>query len=365
MDTSDPNISFNQHGVCKYCENLYPIYVKNFSRSQEEIDHKIKTAAEFIKKRAGQSKYHCVLGMSGGVDSSYTANFIVEKMNLKPLIIHFDNGWNAPIADENIRKIVKKLNLDMITYAIDWHEFKDLQRSFLYASVLDIEMLTDNAIYGALIKFAKEYKIRCIVSGENFSTESGLPKAWRWEKIDAKNIKAIHHSYGTRALKSFPLYGAKKFIFDRIFSGIYYFYPLNIINYSKATAMQSMKKKFDWAYYGGKHYESIFTKFYQAYILPVKFGIDKRRAYLSSLIRNREISRTDALNEMLKPPYDPVALKQDFEYIIKKLEFTETEFNEIMTLPPVAHKAYHSSEHILATIKKLANLLKLKKGVFA
>lgn len=365
MDTTDPSLSFNENNICRYCEELNPVYQKNFSRTPQQIDTELQAAAGSIKKRAGHAKYHCLLGLSGGVDSSFTADLIVEKMKLNPLIVHFDNGWNSTVAVENIKKIITRLKLDMISYVIDWDEFKDLQRSFLRASVVDIEMLTDNAIYGALIKIAKKHGIKCIVSGENFATESGLPSAWRWEKLDAKQVRAIHHQYGTRKLKSFPLYGPGKFIFDRAFSGIYYFYPLNIIQFNKTQAVEYIKNKFNWHYYGGKHYESLFTKFYQAHILPTKFGIDKRRAHLSSLIRNKEITREAALNELSKPLYEPLELKQDSEYVFKKLNFSESEFAHILSIPPKKHLEYPSDLNRLMAIKKLARLLKLKKGAFA
>ncbi len=361
MDTTDPDLLFNNQGVCQYCETLKIHYENTIARTDMQIAADLQSAAALIKKRAGNAKYHCVLGMSGGVDSSFAADLVVNKMGLNPLIVHFDNGWNSSIAVENIKKIVTKLNIDMLTYVIDWDEFKDLQRAFLYASVLDIEMLTDNAIYGATLKIAKEQKIKCIVSGGNFTTESGLPNAWRWDKLDAKNIKAIHRQYGTRKLKSFPIYGPWKFIIDRSFRNFHYFSPLNIIHYNKTTAMQHLKNQFGWQYYGGKHYESVFTKFYQAYILPVKFGIDKRRAHLSSLIRNLEMTREDALLEMSKPPYDDLVLKQDIDYIQKKLELSADEFKKIMATCPKKHTDYPSDYNLFMKLKKLNSLINSMK----
>jgi len=364
MDTSDPDIRFNENKICNYCTELDNRYQSYFSRTPQMIETILDSASKKIKKSAGQSKYHCVLGLSGGVDSSFTADLIVNKMHLNPLIIHFDNGWNSPLAVENINKIITKLNLDMLTYVIDWDEFKDLQRAFLHSSVLDIEMLTDNAIYGALIKLAKKYKIKCIVSGENFATESGLPQAWRWEKLDAKNIKSIHHRFGTRKLKSFPIYGPKQFILDRALANIYYFYPLNIIQYNQKSAIEQIKNKYQWQYYGGKHYESIFTRFYQTYILPIKFGVDKRRAHLSSLIRNKEITRENALNAISKNLYESDELQKDIDYILKKLDLSQNEFNIFMSESPKNHADYPSDLKMLTLIKKIANKLKLNKNNF-
>jgi N-acetyl sugar amidotransferase len=365
MDTSDPGIIFDENNVCNYCNTLNPTYQQKHLQHTSDIEKQLQSSANLIKKRAGSNKYHCVLGLSGGVDSSFTADLIVNKLKLNPLIVHFDNGWNSPVAVENIKKIISKLKLDMLTYVIDWDEFKDLQRAFLYASVLDIEMLTDNAIYGSLIKIAKKHNIKCIVSGENFTTESGLPAAWRWEKLDAKNIREIHRLFGDKKLKSFPIYGPIQFLLDRIFSGIYYFYPLNIIQYSKTQAMNLIKNEYNWQYYGGKHYESLFTKFYQAYILPTKFLVDKRRTHLSSLIRNAEITRDTALQELNRPLYETQELIQDKEYILKKLNFSEEEFNQLMLTKPKAHTDYASDLNKLLFIKKAARKFKLKKGAFA
>ncbi len=362
MDTSVPDLSFNEAGVCAYCEELESFYQKQFEKNEAQIEQALKVAENFIKKKAGKAKYHCILGLSGGVDSSYTAHLVVKKMGLNPLIIHFDNGWNSVKAVENIHNIVKKLNLDMLTYVINWEEFKDLQRAFFYASVVDIEMLTDNAIYGATVKIAKDHGIKCIVSGSNFATESGLPQEWRWEKIDTANIKAIHQRYGHIRLKTFPFYNLTRLIMDKFFYGIYQFYPLDILRFNKTQAMHLLEKEYGWQYYGGKHYESLFTKFYQAYILPEKFGIDKRRAHLSSLIRNQEITREDALNEISKPLYELNELMRDKAYVLKKLGFSEAEFGAVMAMPPKDHLAYASELGWIKRLQKLARFFKLKKN---
>ncbi len=363
LDASVSSLVFEENGVCNYCKQLEDFYHRQRARTQRSIDADLAVAAAFIKKKAGNAKYHCILGLSGGVDSSYTAHILVKKMGLNPLIIHFDNGWNSTKAVENIHHIVKKLNLDMVTYVINWEEFKDLQRAFLYASVLDIEMLTDNAIYGATVKVAKQYGIKCIASGSNLSTESGLPNAWRWEKIDAKNIKAIHRQFGRVKLKTFPFYSLPKLIWDKLARGIYQFYPLDIVRFNKTQAMELLTQEYQWQYYGGKHYESLFTKFYQAYILPHKFKIDKRYAHLSSLIRNGEITREQALEEIEKPLYDVTEFERDKVYVMKKLNFSEAEFDQIMRASPKKHEDYPSDLIKLAFFKKLAAVFKFKKNI--
>lgn len=352
LDISDPDILFNHQGVCYFCEKLLPRYEMMREKKEIDIEESLQKMALRIRRCRKNSKYDCILGLSGGVDSSYTAYLIVEKMKLNPLIVHVDNGWNSKIAVENINNIVNKLNLDMVTYLIHWEEFKDLQRSFLYASVIDIEMLTDNAIYGAVVKIAKKNKIRSIISGSNFATESGLPLAWRWEKIDAKNIRSIHSRFGKIKLKTYPLYSLSKLIFDRGFYGMRQFYPLDIIKYSRTSAIQLLETKFNWQNYGDKHGESHFTKFYQNYILPKKFGIDKRRAHLSSLIRNQEIARNKALQEMTS--IDTTAQSSlDVEYVRKKLGFNQDEFDKIICATPISHLHYVSSLPYLQAVKKL------------
>ncbi|MBA3662143.1 MAG: N-acetyl sugar amidotransferase [Gammaproteobacteria bacterium] len=365
MDTTDPLISFDDQGICHYCNELAVKYNAGKNLSVSQIENDLKNAATLIKKRQGGGKFDCVLGLSGGVDSSYVAHLVVEKMGLSPLIVHFDNGWNSAISEQNIKNIVKCLRLDITTCKLNWDEFKDLQKAFLSASVMDIEMITDNIIYGAAVQIAKQHKIKCIVSGVNFATESGLPSAWRWEKIDAKNIRAIHRRFGKRSISSLPLYGCWQLLFDRFFNGIYHFYPLNLIRYNKTEAMLFLKKRFDWNYYGGKHYESIFTKFYQAYILPTKFGIDKRRAHLSSLLRNQEITREAALAECDKPAYDLLTLEQDKDYIANKLGFSRDEFQAIMDLPPKHHHHYPSEVRFITNLTKLSRFMKIKQNAFA
>lgn len=356
LDVSDADISFNSEGICYFCEKLVPQYLTIQNKTQVEIDVSLRNLSNEIHQRAKNKKYDCIIGLSGGVDSSYLAYLAVEKMHLHPLIVHVDNGWNSKIAVENIHRIVEKLNLDMVTHLIHWEEFRDLQRSFLFASVLDIEMLTDNAIYGAVVNIAKQNNIRSILSGSNFATESGLPASWRWEKIDAKNIRAIHKKFGKIKIKTFPIYSLSRLILDRLVRDIRQFSPLDMMQYSRTKAMKLLIEKFDWQNYGDKHAESHFTKFYQTYILPKKFGIDKRRAHLSSLIRNGEITREAALQS--------VAVAHDIaecDYIQKKLGFTANEFSAIIAAPPKLHTDYLSDVRYFNAMKKLIHFFKIKK----
>ncbi|MBD3306747.1 N-acetyl sugar amidotransferase [candidate division KSB3 bacterium] len=356
MDTTDPDIVFDDQGVCHHCHEAKTMFARLPSTSEEEqarleaIAHEITTA--------GQGKdYDCLVGISGGIDSSYIV-YVAHTLGLRPLVVHCDNGWNSELAVENIRKLVDACQYDLLTYVIDWEEFKDLQRAFLKASVIDIEMLTDHGIKAAIFRLAQRHRIRYILTGNNIATEFGLPPSWSWNKQDLRNIKAIQKRFGEKKLHSFPTMNTFTFWWYRA-SRLYKYIPvLNHIRYSKKHALKILHEQFDWTYYGGKHYESLFTKFYQAYILPKKFGIDKRRCHLSSLIRNGEISRDEALAELAKPPYEADELRRDKAYVLKKLEFTEEEFDEIMRQPPKSHREYPSDEQFMNVVESWKHVLK-------
>jgi hypothetical protein len=255
------------------------------------------------------------------------------------LCVHFDNGWNSELAVMNIQHIVSKLGFDLYTYVIDWEEFKDLQLAYLRASVVDIEALTDHAIYGTMFKIAKDNEIKYVLGGHNVATEGILPEHWTFNKKDYINIRAIHKQYGQKELKTFPFLDRrmKKFIRN---SGVEFVNYLNWVPYAKNEVKAKLIKELDWRDYGGKHYESIWTRFYQAYILPVKFGIDKRKAHLSTLICSGQITREQALKEMKEPPYDAALLKQDKEFVLKKFGLNENEFDAIMKLPVKSHREF-------------------------
>ena len=357
MDTTDPEITFDNEGVCNYCrylENVLPEY--NFTPEQEKIN--LEAISSQIKKDR-KGPYDSVIGLSGGVDSSYTA-YLAHKMGLNPLCVHFDNGWNSQTAVSNIKKIVDKCGFDLETYVINWPEFKDLQRSFFKAGVVDIEMLTDHAIMATMFNIRKKHNIRYVLSGVNIRTENGMPNAWLWRKQDLLNIKDIQKKFGTVPIKEFPTMSSVQFKLIKIFKlGGTYVEMLNKINYNKKEAMQTLVREFGWEYYGGKHYESVFTKFYQAFILPHKFNVDKRKVHLSSLIRNKEITREEALEELSHPAYDPADLKKDKLYVLKKLGFTEAEFDNFMNEAPKSHLDYKSDEWLVQLWLKLKGKKKM------
>ncbi|MCA9482386.1 MAG: N-acetyl sugar amidotransferase [Nitrospina sp.] len=356
LDTSDRDIEFDDNGVCNHCREFDTI-VQNRGPGSEQSQKSLETLCERIRAEGEGKPYDCLVGLSGGVDSSYVA-YLAKQYRLRPLAVHFDNGWNSELAVKNIHRIVSTLEFDLQTYVIDWEEFRDLQRSFIKAGVIDIEMLTDHAIFASLFRISRENDIKYILSGVNVATESGMPRSWTWFKQDFRNIKAIHDRFGDVRLKTFPRVGTLKWLYLTFISRDFYFVDiLNYVNYEKEKAMTVLEDKLGWQYYGGKHYESLFTQFYQAYILPEKFKVDKRRVHLSSLIRNGEITRDEALQEMEKPLYDPKLLKAHKEYVLKKLGFSEEEFGRIMREPPRDHDFYPTSQSIIDVLKKIKKMI--------
>jgi N-acetyl sugar amidotransferase len=351
MDTSDPDLRLDAAGVCRHCrwaDRMLP----RFQPAPEESERKLKETAELVRRAGNGNDYDSLIGLSGGVDSSFAAH-LAHRMGLRPLCVHFDNGWDSELAVGNIQRIVEACGFDLLTYVIDWEEFRDLQRAFLKASVVDIELLTDHAIFAAMLNLAKEHGIRHVLSGSNVATEHGLPAAWVWNKQDWTNIRAIHAAYGSVPLKSFPHLSSARWLLTQLRRDLVVVEPLNLIRYRRDEAARILAEEYGWREYGGKHHESLFTKFYQGYILPTKFGIDKRRAHLSDRIRNGELSREEALATIAEPPYTPAELAREREYVIKKLGFTEAEFAEILSAAPRPHQDFASDHLWMGAVRNL------------
>lgn len=333
----DPDLALDEAGLCRHCrayDEQIRVYVKEGSEGKRILHEKIAQ----IKKAGSGKKYDCVLGLSGGIDSSYVA-LLAKQNGLRPLCIHFDNGWNSEIAVRNIHNIVQKFGFDLETYVVNWDEFRDLQLAYLKASVIDIEVITDHAIYSVIYKTALKHGIKYVLSGHNVVTEGVLPANWGWNIRDFVNIKAIHKQFGQTPLRSFPLLSRKlKKRFAKAAVETVEF--LNCIPYRKADAVQSLQEEAVWMPYGNKHHESIWTRFFQAYILPVKFGVDKRKAHYSNLICSGQMTKEEALREMEKPAYDPFLLARDKTFVLKKLGLTEAAFDAIMRLPVRSHKDF-------------------------
>lgn len=337
MDTSDPDIRFDDDGVSNY--------VHDFAAFMDALPPPEARKAELeariaqIKAEGKGKRYDCVLGLSGGVDSSYLA-YLAKDWGLRPLVVHFDNGWNSELAVDNIERIVSRLGFELATHVMNWEEFRDLQRSYFLASVVDIEVPTDNLIFGALFRLAAKHKVRTILSGTNYATEWLMPPRWNYRKNDAVNIRTIQQIFGSRKLKELPILGVWNQGRYTLLNGIRTFAPLDLVDYSKAGAKKLLMEELGWRDYGGKHYESVFTRFYQGYVLPRKFGIDKRRAHLSTLILTGEITRDEALAELQQPTYDETSQAEDRAYVGKKLGFSEEEFNRILAAAPLPHETY-------------------------
>ena len=343
LDThDDPNIQFNEEGICNYCRGYSEKYEKNWPR-KPELAEKLKLQIAEIKAHGKNKKHDSILGVSGGVDSTYFA-MKAKEWGLTPLLIHFDNGWNTELAVQNINAIVENTGFDLFTYVVDWEEFKDLQLSYIRAGVLDWEIPTDHGFYACLYNQSYKLGINSILTGHNYQTESILPKTMRWSKLDVANIYDIQKIFGSKKLKTFPMLNFWKNIFYGFMMDFKRYNLLELIDYDKDVAKQEIIDKMGWKDYGGKHYESFFTKFYQGYVLREKFGFDKRKAHLSNLICSKQITKEQAIEELAKPSYDSVKLEEDIEYFVKKMNLTRHEFNDIMATPVVPHTHYKSYE---------------------
>lgn len=337
MDTTDPDITFDPDGVSNYVHE-FRVFQASLP-SPGERERRLRAMIEEIRSRGRGKRYDCILGLSGGVDSSYMA-WLAKQWGLRPLLVHFDNGWNSELAVRNIEEIVNRLNFDLETLVMDWSEFSDLQRAYLRASVVDIEVPTDQLIQGALVRLAARNGVRSILSGTNWATEWLMPRSWNYRKQDLVNLSSIQQRFGTMALRKSTTYGLKHQIWYSYFRGIRTYAILDLIEYNKTQAKQALINELSWRDYGGKHHESIFTRFYQGYILPKKFGIDKRKAHLSNLILTGETTRDEALAELQHPPYDEDLQAEDRRYVAKKLQLSPQEFDEILSSEPVSHAHY-------------------------
>lgn len=354
-NVNDPDIWFNKEGNCNYCEDYFQHIEKKEFKSKYDAN-KINPLIEKIKLEGANKKYDCIVGISGGIDSAFLVYQLVEH-GLRPLAIHLDNGWNSEIATQNIEMLLSKLNVDLYTYVIDWEEFKDLQLSFFKAGVVDIELLTDHAIIALFYNATKKHNLNYVFSGHNTATESILPPEWIHWKLDGLNIKEIQKKFGSVKLKTYPIMSYFSLYKQWKLNKMTEIDFLNYIPYNKEEAKAILTEKFNWKDYGPKHSESIFTRFYQNYILPVKFNIDKRKAHLSSLICSGQLTRKEALDELKINVWETEETKQDKGYILKKLGISEETFDDWMKQNPVSHFNYPSyltrHDKILKSIKRI------------
>jgi N-acetyl sugar amidotransferase len=355
MDTTDPDIQFDENGECNHCTIRYETLKERHLFLDEAGQQRLQRLVQEIKESGKNKPYDCIIGVSGGVDSTFAA-YNLKKLGLRPLAVHLDNGWDSELAVSNIEKFLKKLEIDLYTYVLDWEEFKDLQLSFLKASTSDAEIPTDHAIGAVIYRVAAEQDIPYIMSGTNVETESILPARWTYSIRDWKYIKSVHQQFGQMKLKDYPHYSLFDLFNYIVVKRTNFVYILNYIPYNKKEALKVLENELGWKYYGDKHYESIYTRFFQGYILPKKFNIDKRKSHLSSLIASGQMTREEALEIMRCNPYTQEQMCEDREYVIKKLGLTEAEFEEIMALPIKRFSDYPNNDALLKNLTGLAKM---------
>lgn len=361
MDTTDLQITFDSDGNCNHCQEFLNKRVKHKYQGAAS-DQALDTIIEEIKRAGKGSEYDCIIGLSGGIDSSYAA-YIAKEKGLRVLTMHMDNGWNSEEAVQNVKNIARKLDFDYESYVLDWEEFKDLQLAFLKASVPEAETPTDVAIPAAWHYFTSKYNVKYILSGGNFATEGILPGSWHYNAKDMKYFRYIQRTFGTKKLKKFPTFGFEREMYHKLVKGVKIIYLLNYVPYEKEKAMEFLKEKLDWKFYGGKHYESKYTGFIQSYYLYVKHKIDYRKATLSSQICTGDVTREAALEQLKSEPFNAARVEEEKKYIAKKLGISIEEFEAIINLPPKWYWDYPNDSKklnfIYDTYRKVFNKEKL------
>lgn len=332
MDETDPEISFDDHGVCNHCHNFASMAQRSWFPNNVG-GQMLDALVDKMKKEGSRSEWDCVIGVSGGVDSSYLLHYAITQLKLRPLAIHVDAGWNSELAVANIKKLVNQLGVDLHTVVIDWNEMRSLQIAYLKSGLANQDVPQDHAFAATVFAEASKKGIKYILNGSNLATEGILPRAWGYDAMDSVQIRDIALSGGVK-LSRYPLMS----VFDRyvkypFINGIQLVRPLNLMPYSKKDAISILSEKYGWEYYGGKHYESRWTQFFQSYWLIERFGYDKRKAHLASLVVSGEISREDALAELKKPAYDLAEVEKLKDFIERKLRIESGSLNKYLSEP--------------------------------
>ena len=366
MDTSDPRITFARDGTCDYCANLRAHILPSWDTGPAGA-RALQKVAERIKASGRGRDFDCIIGISGGLDSSYTAHVATHRMGLRPLLFHVDAGWNTDQAVGNIERLVDGLGLDLYTEVVDWEEMKDLQVAMLRSQIADQDFPQDAAFFSALYRFANKNKIKHVLTGSNYSTECCRePEEWgAYPGIDKTLILDIHARFGTRPLKSFPLVDVLTYkLYYRYVLGMRVIKPLNYVPYIKADAEAELERLYGWKRFQHKHHESRFTRFYEDYWMPRKFGYEKRRAHFSSLIMTGQMSRAEALQRMMRPEMDDLYFKQEFEYVAHKLGLAVDELEAIFKGENKTYHDYRNKRWAIGLGATAMTLLGLERRLF-
>lgn len=363
MDTTDSMIVFDEKGVCDHCNDFYAKTLPNW-HTGEEGKRELEQMADEIRKAGKGKDFDCIIGMSGGIDSSYLTYAAKELMGLRPLVFHVDAGWNSQIAVNNIERLIDKLDLDLFTEVIDWQEMQDLQLAFFRSGVSHIDTPQDHAFFATMYKFATQHGVKTILTGGNLSTECiRNPVEWMYYQSDSRQLRDIHRKFGIRPLKSYPV---TSILWHKIWlpyvRGIKVLRPLNSMSYIKEDAKALLMERFGWQPYPQKHFESRFTKFYESYWLPKRFGYDVRRVQFSSLIVTDQMTREEAIAELEKLPYDPATIGHEIEFVANKLGITIDELNSYMELPHRTYRDYKSQRQIYDLGAKVMRGLGMEVG---
>lgn len=363
MDTTDAAITFDERGVCDHCVGYYRDILPNW-HTDERGRRELEAIVARIKEAGRGKDFDCIMGMSGGIDSSYLLYVVKEKFGLRPLVFHVDAGWNSQIAVNNIEKLVDKLKLDLYTEVIDWEEMRDLQLAFFKSGVPHIDTPQDHAFFATMYNFAEKHDVRYILTGSNYSTECVRnPVEWMYYQSDSIQLRDIHSKFGQRPLVNYPITSILRHkVYLRYIRKIRVVTPLNYVPYLKADAMKLLESEFGWQPYPQKHFESRFTKFYESYWLPKKFGYDTRKVQYSSLILTGQMTRDEALEKLSRPPYDEATVAHDFEYVATKLGISVAELQGYLEAPNKSYRDYKSQQAIYAVGARVMRMLGLALG---
>lgn len=357
MDTSDPAITFDEKGICNHCHSFKEMRSKSWFPN-DEGKKKLARIVEKIQTEEKNKPYDCILGLSGGIDSSYLA-LKVREIGLRPLVVHVDGGWNSELAVQNIEKIVNYCGWNLYTIVIDWNEMRDLQLAYMKSGIANQDVPQDHAFFASLYHFATKHKIKYVLSGGNLASEFVFPRSWHWTAMDSINLKAIQKRFGKLKLRKYKTIGfLEYYLYYPFIKGMKTVRPLNYMPYVKSEALEILQKCLGYKAYDRKHGESLFTKFFQNYYLPMKFGYDKRKPHLSSLIVSGQLTRDQALAELEKPLYSPLELKSDKAYVAKKLGVPLLEFEEILNAPSHRYSDFPNMERyykVMKTVQSLAS----------